>query len=162
MLERHKLEVGRLHSGPDQPVLAQSVEVCAPQLLPGILSRHDGHTGQEDGQVTAGEDDLVGGDAGEDLEVGAAGELDLALQETEPFGGGGTEDAAAVEGHAGGAAEFVVGEAFLLDALLGHGVAGGEEDGGGEGLGEHGAPLQGGLVAVVGGIAVSGGMMDDG
>ena len=80
MLERHEFEVGRLHSGPDQPVLAQSIEVSAPQLLTGILAGHDGHTGQEDGQVAAGEDDLVGGDTGEDLEVGAAGELDLALE----------------------------------------------------------------------------------
>jgi hypothetical protein len=70
------------------------------------------------------------------------------LQEAEPLGGSGTEDAAAVEGHAGRAREVMSLDAIALDGLLGEGVAGCEEDGGGDGLCEERARGQLGLVPV--------------
>lgn len=56
------------------------------------------------------------------------------------------ERTSAVEGHAAGSSEFVVLEAFLLDELLGHGITGCEEDGGGDALGEQWARGQLSLV----------------
>lgn len=145
---RHELEVRELHHRPDHPVLRQRVEVCALQLVPGIRALQQRHCAQETEQVRAGEDGLIGQDARDDLQVRAARDDNLFLEEAEPLSRGGTEDAAAVEDHAAGACEVVVLDAPLLDELLGHGVAGREEDACGDRLGEDGARGQLRLVPV--------------
>jgi len=146
VLQRHELEVRELHHRPHHPVLRERLLVRRCQLLPRVGALHDRHRAQEHEQVARSEEALVGRDARDDLEVGRGRDADLALQEAEPRRGCWTEDGATVEGHAAGATELVVGEAFALDELLGHGVAGREEDGGGDGLGEERARGQLGLV----------------
>lgn len=126
MLQRHKLEVGELHHRPHHPILLQRIEVRALQLLLRITALHESHATQEHKQVCACENALVGGDTGQDLEVGPGRNADAALQEGEPQRRGGTEDAAAVQCHATGTLEFVAAEAFALDELLCHCVARGE------------------------------------
>lgn len=59
----------------------------------------------------------------------------------------------AVEGHARGAGELVLLDALLLDGLLGDDVARGEEDGGGDALGEQGPGGQAGLVPLMSGVS---------
>lgn len=146
--QRHELEVGELHDGPDHPVLGQRVEVCALQLLLRVGALEDGHGAQEAEQVGASKHSLVGEDACDDLKVGLAWDDDLLLEETEPLDSGRTEDAAAVEDHAASASEVVVLDTLLFDQLLGHGVASCEEDAGSDRLGEDGARGQLGLVPV--------------
>ena len=146
--QRHELEVGELHNGPDHPVLGQGVEVCALQLLLRVGALEDRHGAQEAEQVGASKHSLVGEDARDDLKVGLARDDDFLLEETEPLDGGRAEDAATVEDHATGTREVVVLEALLLDQLLGHGVASREEDAGGDRLGEDGARGQLGLVPI--------------
>lgn len=146
--QRHELEVGELHNGPDHPVLGQRVEVCALQLLLRVGALEDGHGAQEAEQVGASKHSLVGEDACDDLKVGLAWDDDLLLEETEPLDGGGTEDAAAVEDHAASTSEVMVLDALLLDQLLSHGVASCEQYAGGDRLGEDGARGQLGLVPV--------------
>lgn len=51
-----------------------------------------------------------------------------------------------VEDHAAGPGQVVLLKALLVDGLLGNDVAGAEEDGGGDGLGEEGPLDQLGLV----------------
>lgn len=146
--QRHELEVGELHNGPDHPVLGQRVEVCALQLLPRVGTLQQRHGAQEAEQVGTSEDGLVGEDARDDLKVGLARDDNLLLEEAEPLDGGGTEDAATVEDHAAGTGEVMVLESLLFDELLGHGVAGREEDAGGDRLGEDRARGQFGLVPI--------------
>jgi hypothetical protein len=146
--QRHELEVGELHNGPDHPVLGQRIEVCALQLLLWVGALEDGHGAQETEQVGASKHSLVGEDARDDLEVGLARDDNLLLEETEPLHGCGTEDTATVEDHAASTREVVVLEALLLDQLLGHGIASREEDAGGDGLGKDRARGQLGLVPV--------------
>lgn len=146
--QRHELEVGELHNGPDHPVLGQRVEVCALQLLLRVGTLKDGHGAQEAEQVGASEHSLIREDTRDDLKVGLARDDNLLLEETEPLDGGRTEDAATVEDHAAGTREVVVLEALLLDQLLGHGVASREEDAGGNRLGKDWARGQLGLVPV--------------
>lgn len=146
MVERHELEVHQLHSRPDHPILLQRHGVGLVELVLGTLALHDGHGGEEEEQVACSEDTLIGGDAGEDGEVGGIGDVDTLLQETEPLGGCGAEDAAAVEGHTGSAGEVVALDAIALNSLLSERVASREENGGGDGLGEQRARGQFGLV----------------
>ena len=155
----NELEVDHLHDRPHHPVLGQGVEVCAFQLLPRIGALQQRHGAEEAEQVGASEHGLVGEDASDDLEVGLSRDNDLLLEETEPLDSGRTEHAAAVEDHAAGAGEVMVLEALLLDELLGHGVAGREEDARGDGLGEDWARGQLGLVPV---DALAGGMRSEG
>ena len=157
--QRHELEVGELHNGPDHPVLGQRVEVCALQLLLRVGTLKDGHGAQEAEQVGTSEHSLIREDTRDDLKVGLARDDNLLLEETEPLDSGRTEHAAAVEDHAAGAGEVMVLEALLLDELLGHGVAGREEDARGDGLGEDWARGQLGLVPV---DALAGGMRSEG
>lgn len=146
VLQRHKLEVCELHNRPNHPILLQRIEIRALQLLLRIRPLHNRHTAQKHEQIAARKHDLIRSHSGHNLQVGTTRDAHFLLQEAEPFCGRGTEDAAAVEGHAGCAAEFVVGEAFALHKVLGHGVAGCEEDGCCDGLGEEGARGQFGLV----------------
>lgn len=148
MLEWHELEVRELDSGPDHPVLLQCSGVRLCKLVLGRATLHDGHGREEEEQVAGCEEALVGGDTSDDGEVWGVLDHDALLQEAEPFGGSGTEDAAAVEGHAGRAGEVMALDAIALDRLLGEGVAGCEEDGGGDGLCEERARGQLGLVPV--------------
>lgn len=151
--QRHELEVGELHNGPDHPVLAERVEVCALQLLLRVGALEDGHGAQEAEQVGASKHSLIREDTRDDLKVGLARDNDLLLEETEPLDGGRTEDAAAVEDHAASTCEVMILDALLLDQLLGHGVASREEDAGGDRLGKDRARGQLGLVPV--GVTVS-------
>jgi hypothetical protein len=144
----NELEVDHLHDRPHHPVLGQSVEVCGLQLLSRVGALQQRHGAEEAEQVGASEHGLVGEDTRDDLEVGLARDNDLLLEEAEPLDGGRTEHAAAVEDHAAGTGEVVVLEALLLDELLGHGVAGREEDACGDGLGKDWARGQLGLVPV--------------
>ena len=146
--QRHELEVGELHNGPDHPVLGQRVEVCALQLLLRVGALEDGHGAQETEQVGASKHSLIREDTRDNLKVGLARDDDLLLEETEPLDGGRTEDAAAIEDHAASTSEVVVFDALLLDQLLGHGVASRKEDAGGDGLGEDRARGQLGLVPI--------------
>lgn len=148
MLQWHEFEVRQLYDRPHHPILLKRRRVALFQLLTWVGALHNGHRAQEDEQVGASEHGLIYGDSGEDREVGSAGENDSALQEAEPSGGCRAEDATAVQSHTTGSGEFVVGEALLLDELLGHGVAGREEDGGGDRLGEQRPRGQLGLVPV--------------
>lgn len=147
--QRHELKVGELHDRPHHPVLGQRVEVCALQLLPRVGALQQRHGAQEAEQVGTSEHSLVGEDARDDLKVGLAGDHDLLLEETEPLDGSRAEDAATVEDHAASAGDVVVLEALLFNELLCHGVAGCEEDAGGDRLGEDRARGQLGLVPVV-------------
>lgn len=146
VVEWHELEVRQLHSRPDHPILLQRHGVCLVELVLGALALHQSHGGQEEKQVARGEETLIGSNAGDDSEVRGVGDIDALLQEAEPLGGRGTEDAAAVEGHAGGAGEVVALQAIAFDSLLCERVAGREEDGGGDGLCENRARGQFGLV----------------
>ena len=146
--QRHKLEVGELHNGPDHQVLAERVEVCALQLLLRVGALEDGHGAQEAEQVGASKHSLIREDTRDDLKVGLARDDNLLLEETEPLDGGRTEDAAAVEDHAASASEVVVLDALLLDQLLGHAITSREEDAGGDRLGEDRARGQLGLVPI--------------
>lgn len=148
MLEWHELEVCELHEWPNHPVALQGVEVCAVQLILGAASFHDCHARQEDKQVGTSEHCLVRGDTSNDLEVWLARNHHLLLEEAEPLGGCWTEDCTSVESHATCTCEVLVLNALLLDQLLSHCVAGCEEDGSGDGLGEERAGGQLGLVPV--------------
>lgn len=53
-----------------------------------------------------------------------------------------------VEGHAASAGKIMLLNALFVDGLLSNDVAGAEEDGGGDGLGEEGPSGQSGLVPV--------------
>ena len=96
MLQRHKLEIHRLHKRPDGPIRAQRIPIRALQFLPRIAALHQRHTRQETRQVRGGEEALVAGDAGGDLQVRTAGEHDAPREEAEPGCGCGAEDQAAV------------------------------------------------------------------
>lgn len=146
MLKWHELEVDELHSRPNHPVLLESHGVGLVELVLWAGALHDSHGGEEEKQVTRGEQALIGGDASDDGEVGRVGDHDALLQEAEPLGGSGTEDAASVEGHAAGTGEVVALDAIALDGLLSESVAGCEEDGGGDRLSEEWARGQLGLV----------------
>lgn len=146
MVQRHELEVGELHSWPNHPILLQRSGVGLSKLVLGTLTLHDSHGGEEEEQVACSEEALIGGDAGDDFEVWAVFDHDAPLQEAEPLGGSGSEDAAAVEGHTGGAGEIVTLDAIALNGLLGKRVASHEENGGGDGLGQERARGQLGLV----------------
>ena len=125
---RHEPEVHRLYRGPKHPILLQRLPIRSFQLLLWIAPFHDRHAAQEAKQIRRREDRLVRQHARRDRQVGPPGEIDVARQEGEPGCGGGAEDAAAVEGHAAGAGEVLLVPADFLDGLLGHGVAGCEED----------------------------------
>jgi hypothetical protein len=144
----NELEVDHLNKRPHHPVLGEGVPVCGLQLLPRVGALQQRHGAEEAEQVGASEHGLIGEDTRDDLEVGLARDNDLFLEEAEPLDSGRTEHATAVEDHAAGAAEVVVLEALLVDELLSHGVAGREEDAGGDGLGEDWARGQLGLVPV--------------
>ena len=151
----NELEVDHLNKRPHHPVLGEGVPVCGLQLLPRVSALQQRHGAEEAEQVGASEHSLIGEDARDDLEVGLARNNNLFLEEAEPLDSGRTEHATAVEDHAAGAGEVMVLEALLLDQLLGHGVAGREEDASGDGLGEDWARGQLGLVpvdALVGGM----------
>lgn len=134
VLQWHKLEVRELNRWPYHPVLLQRRSIALLQLLPRIRALHKRHGREEHEQVRAGEDGLISQDAGDNGRIGSVLDDDVLLQEAKPFCGGGTEDSTSIEGHATCAGEFVVGETSLFDELLGHGVAGCEEDRGGDGL----------------------------
>lgn len=142
MLQRHELEIRELHRRPYHPVLLQCIPVCSAQLLFRICAFKHSHGAQEEAQVTAGEERLIGGDARNDLEVRPAGEHDAALQEVEPGRRCRAEDAATVEDHAAGSGPVLVGEATALNALLGHGIASREQHCSSDGLREQRARLQ--------------------
>lgn len=147
--QRHELEVDHLDNGPHHPVLGQCVEVCTFQLLSRVGALQQRHGAEEAEQVGASEHGLIGEDARDDLKVGLARDNDLLLEEAEPLDSSRAEHAAAVEDHATGTGEVVVLDALLLDQLLGHAVAGREEDACGDGLGKDRARGQLGLVPMV-------------
>lgn len=154
-----ELEVDHLHDRPHHPVLGQGIEVCRFQLLSRVGALQQRHGAEEAEQVGASEHGLVGEDARDYLKVGLARDHDLLLEKAEPLDGGRTEHATAVEDHAAGTGEVVILEALLFDELLGHGVAGREEDAGGDGLGKNRARGQLGLVPV---NALAGGIRSEG
>lgn len=83
MLQRHQLEIDRLHPRPHHPILLQHSRICAHQLIPGTRPLHDGHAAQEHEEVRWREDDLVGENARCDGGVGVL-EDDFVLQKLEP------------------------------------------------------------------------------
>ena len=95
VVQRHKLEIDRLDHRPHHPILLQRVPVCAVQLVLRTRALHDRHAAEEDEQVGAGEDDLVAGDAGDDLGALVL-EDDFVLEELEPGRGCGSEDSCKV------------------------------------------------------------------
>lgn len=88
VLQRHQLEVQRLHPRPQQPVGAQRAHVRRVELGARIAPLHHAHGRQEHEQVRRREDALVEADARGNLGVGAPGaQLHLFLQEAEPLAG---------------------------------------------------------------------------
>lgn len=146
MLQRHKLEVRKLHRRPHHPILLQRRPIALLQLCPWVRTLHDRHAAQKAEQIRRGKHGLIRGHARDDLEVRTTWDADGALEEAEPHGRCGSENAATVNRHAAGSRVVLVGETTLLNGLLGHGVAGREENGGCEGLGQDRARGQFGLV----------------
>lgn len=91
VVERHDAEVDGLDGGPEVVVAGEGGLVVLAQLLLRGGALEDGHGGEEDADGDGGEDELVGGDAGDGLDdlvlVG-----DVAGEELEPGCGGGAED----------------------------------------------------------------------
>jgi len=91
VLVRDELEVEHLHKGPDHPVGGEGGLVAALELGARAGAFQSGHGAEEDADHDGGEEELVGGDAGEHLCV-LVGEDDPALEEVEPGVGYGAED----------------------------------------------------------------------
>lgn len=165
VVQRHKLKVDRLNERPNHPILLQRSKIRAVQLILRARTLHNRHTAQENEEVGASEDSLVGSDAGEDLEVLVL-EHDSVLQEFEPgrccgaedscrgfqlalrigFGRGEERRTSTVQCHSSSPGQLVVLETLLFNELLGHSIAGREEDCGGDALGEQWARGQLSLV----------------
>lgn len=156
VLQRHEPEIHRLHRRPEHPVLLERLPVRAPHLVARVRPLHERHGREEAEEVGGSEDGLVRQDARGDGQVGGGGEVDAAGEEGEPGRGGGAEDGwflgcqllvergglkgsgwgrgkegrytAAVEGHSARTGKVVLGGADFLNALLGHDIAGCEED----------------------------------
>lgn len=92
MLQRHELEVHRLHRRPHHPVLLERLKVRPRQLLLRVRALHDGHRRQEAEQVRRREDGLVRQHARADGQVGPRGEVYPPREEGEPGRGCGAED----------------------------------------------------------------------
>lgn len=135
MIQRHHLEVDHLHKRPHHPIGAQRLPVILLQLLLHIRPLQDRHGTQENPNERRRKQALVGRHPRQDGLVGATRYDHALLQEAEPRGGGGPEDGAAVQDHATGAGQVVVGQPPTVDELLGGDVADAEEDGGCDGLG---------------------------
>ena len=93
MLQRHDLEIHRLHRRPEHPILLQRLHVRAPQLLPRIPALHVRHAREEAEQVRGREDCLVCRYARGDGEVWPRGKVDPSREEGEPGRCCGAEDA---------------------------------------------------------------------
>ena len=83
MVKRDQFEVDSLHKWPNHPILLQGSPVCSFQLLLWAGAFHDSHATEEDEEIGASEDSLVGSNAGEDLDV-LVSEDNLVLEEFEP------------------------------------------------------------------------------
>lgn len=128
MLQRHELEIHRLHRRPHHPVLLECLGVRARQLLRRVRPLHQRHRRQEAEEVRRGEDGLVRQDARADGQVRARGEVDPPREEGEPGCCGGAEDCCC---RGGGGGLVWVGFGFWGRGL-GKGVEEEEEEGGGQ------------------------------
>ena len=83
MLQRHQLEIDRLHGRPNHPILLQRRPICALQLFLGIGSLHVRHTTQKEKQISRSEDGLIDQDPGGDGSIDAL-KHDILLKEPKP------------------------------------------------------------------------------
>jgi hypothetical protein len=151
--KRHVLEVDELHGGPDltsrfskvrvkrgcisaqytyHPILLERLEVGGLELLLWVTALHNGHAGQKEEEVGAGEEALIGGHTGDDLEVGLAWEDNALLEKAEPLRGDWSEHEASVGSHASSASEIMALTLGSFHTVLRHGIAGSEQDCGGD------------------------------
>jgi hypothetical protein len=92
VLEGDELEVDGLDSGPDHVVLLDSSAIVCLDLLLGTGSFQHRHDTKEQAQVERSQDTLICCDTGSDFEVLVLQD-DLVLEEFEPVGSDGPEDA---------------------------------------------------------------------
>ena len=95
MLQRHKLEIDRLHRRPEHPISRQRARIRTLQLFRRGGAFEDGHGREEAEEIGGCENALVGDDFGEDFEVLVLEDY-APLEEGEPDGCCGPEDHCAV------------------------------------------------------------------